>query len=82
MTLIEKLKVDSKNRKHEVLKMVAQRILDLLEKWDNNTYGSDYFIFSHTFLVNVRLYKKGSNLSREQFDKLDSIVEMLCNPKQ
>ena len=82
MNLIEKLKLDSRNNREPVLKMVSQRILDLLEKWENNSYGSDFFIFAHTFKVNGRLYRRGAKLDSEQFDKLEEIMEMLDNPKQ
>lgn len=81
MNLVEKLKMDSENGKHPVLRMVAQRIIDLLEKWNENKCGSDYFIFNHTFKVNANLYKQGASLTREQFDKIDEIMEMLDTPK-
>ena len=82
MNLIEKLTIDSMNKKHKGLRTVSKRILDLLEKWEENLYGSDYFIFVHTFKVNANLYVEGVNLNKEQFDKLEEIMEMLSNPKQ
>lgn len=82
MNLIEQLGHDAQSKKNWRRRLVAKRIIDLLEKWETTDYISDYFIFSHTFKVNCNLYKIFADLSGEQIDKLDGIMEMLSNPRQ
>lgn len=82
MSLIAKIQNDSKSSNNYALRIISKRIIDLLEKWNENICGSDYFVFRLTFRLNVNLYRSGVNLTKEQFDKLDEIMKMLDNPKQ
>lgn len=86
MNLIEQLGHDAQSKKCWRKRLVSKRILDLLDIWENDgkddVYISDHFIFSHTFNINVKLYKIFSELSDEQVDKFDDIMEMLSNPRQ
>ena len=82
MTLLEKLEHDAGSRKFKHRKLVAKRILDLLKDWEEHRTGRDHFIFAHTFKTNAKLYRIFSDLSGEQVDRLDEVVEMLSNPRQ
>lgn len=82
MHLLEHIQFDSTRKKGKIRKLVAKRILDLLEDWEKNKTGRDYFIFAHTFKTNVDIYKIFAELDNEQIDKLDEYVELLSNPKE